>query len=78
MKNEIKKLKLTQQFFLQLDYFSNIWKNLDLTTKEKCLDIIEKGIVRIDGKGIIRYEKIIATTSLYSAPENGVVAFLKS
>ena len=77
MKNSIKKLKLTQQFLLQHGYFSNIWENLDLPTKEKVLDLIEKGRVGIDGKRIIPDEKLTATTSLYSAPENGVVLFFQ-
>ena len=65
---EEKKLikKITKQFLLLHDYFSNVWQMLELKIKEKILEIIS------DGKGIILYEKRTNTISLYTAPENGI------
>ena len=65
---EEKKLitKITKQFPLLHDYFSNVWQILELKIKEKILEISS------DGKGIIPYGKRTNSTSLYTAPENGI------
>ena len=49
------------------NYFSDTWKYLDPTQKEKILNIID------DGKGIIPYEKIVDFNSFFLTPEDGVI-----
>ena len=63
-KNSVKKLSI--QFFNQHSYFSDIWKYLSHSEKNKILKIIS------DGKGIIPYEKIVDMNSMFLTPENDV------
>ena len=49
------------------NYFSDTWKYLGPTQKEKILNIID------DGKGIIPYEKIVDFNSFFLTPEDGVI-----
>ena len=58
--------KVTEQFLKQHDYFSEIWRYLGLTQKDKILNIIA------DDKGIIPYEKIVDMNSFFIVPENDV------
>ena len=59
--------KLTLQFLISHDYFSEVWKNLTIEQKETILEII------VSGKGVIPYEKITTIHSLSVVkPEDGI------
>ena len=55
--------KLTEQFFNQHHYFSNIWVFLYSEKKKKILEIVS------EGKGIIPYELTIGMESFFLTPE---------
>ena len=55
--------KLTEQFFNQHHYFSNVWAFLNSEKKKKNLEIVS------EGKGIIPYELIISMDSFFLMPE---------
>ena len=59
-KNAVK--KLCEEFFVQHEHFSQVWKFLGPCQKEKVLDIVS------GGKGIIPYEMIIDMDSLDIKP----------
>ena len=64
-----KKLRKTPNktvFFNQHSYFSEVWKYLGESQKNKILEIIA------EGKGIIPYEKIVGMNSMFLSPENDV------
>ena len=61
-KNSVK--HLTKQFFNQHSYFSEVWKYLGYSQKNKIIEIIA------EGKGIIPYEKIVDINSMFLTPEN--------
>ena len=63
--------KLTIQFFNQHTYFSDIWKYLSGSQKNKILEIIS------EGKGITKYGKVADMNSVFLTPENDV-SFEKS
>ena len=63
-KNSVK--QLTKQFFNRQPYFSEVWKYLGDSQKNKVLEIIA------EGKGIIPYEKIVDMNSMFLTPENDV------
>ena len=56
--------KVTKQFLRQHDYFSEVWKYLGPSQKEKTIGIIA------DGKGLIPYEKIVDQYSFFITPKN--------
>ena len=58
--------KVTEQFLEQHDYFSEIWRYLGPSQKDKILNIIA------DGKDIIPYEKIADRNSFFIIPESDV------
>ena len=64
--------KLTIQFFNQHIYFSDIWKYLSDSQKNKILEEIIS-----EGKGIIPYDKMADINSIFLTPENDVF-FIKS
>ena len=55
--------KLTEQFFNQHHYFSNVWAFLNSEKNKKNLEIF------LEGKGIIPYELIIGMDSFFLTPE---------
>ena len=55
--------KLTEQFFNQHHYFSNVWAFLNSEKKKKILEIVS------ERKGIIPYELIIGMDSFFLTPE---------
>ena len=55
--------KLTQQFFKQHHYFSNVWAFLNSEKQKKNLEIV------LEGKGIIFYELVIGMDSFFLTPE---------
>ena len=59
-KNSVK--KLTKQFFNKLSYFSEVWKYLGNSQKNKISE----------GKGIIPYGRIVDMNSMFLTPENDV------
>ena len=64
-----KKLRKTPNktvFFNQHSYFSEVWKYLGESQKNKILEIIA------EGKGIILYEKIVGMNSMFLTPGNDV------
>ena len=64
-KNLVK--QLTKQFFNQHLYFSEVWKYVGDSQKNKTLEIIAKD------KGIIPYEKIVDMNSMFLTPENDLL-----
>ena len=64
-KNLVK--QLTKQFFNQHLYFSEVWKYVGDSQKNKTLEIIAKD------KGIIPYEKIVDMNSIFLTPENDLL-----
>ena len=58
--------QLTKQFFNQhlYLYFSEVWKNLRDSQKNKTLEIIA------EDKGILPYEKKVDMNSMFLTPEN--------
>ena len=64
-KNLVK--QLTKQFFNQHLYFSEVWKYLSDSHKNKTLEIIAKD------KGIILNEKIVDMNSMFLTPENDLL-----
>ena len=58
-----------KQFFNQHSYFSEVWKYLDDSQKNKILVTIA------EGKGIIPYEKIVNMNSMFVTPEKNDVFF---
>ena len=63
--------KVTEQFLKQHDYFSEIWRYLGPSQKDKILNVIA------NSKGIIPYETILDINSFFIVPENDVI-FRKS
>ena len=61
--------KLSEQFLKQHDYFSEVWKYLGPSQKEKFLDIVA------GGKSLISHKKIVYQCSFFLVLENGT--FLK-
>ena len=57
--------RASEQFLKQHDYFSEVWKYVGPTQKEKILDTIAAG------KGPIPYEKITNQHNFFLTPENG-------
>ena len=57
--------RASEQFLKQHDYFSEVWKYVGPTQKEKILDTIAAG------KGLIPYEKITNQHNFFLTPENG-------
>ena len=57
--------KLSEQFLKQHDYFSENWKYLGPSQKEKFLDIVA------GGKSLIPHEKIVYQCSFFLVLENG-------
>ena len=55
--------KLTEQFFNQHHYFSNVWAFLNSEKNKKNFEIFS------EGKGIIPYELIIGMDSFFLTPE---------
>ena len=64
-KEKIAVKKVTEQFLRQHVCFSEVWKYLRPSQKEKILDVIA------DGKGLIPYEKIVDQYSFFITLENG-------
>ena len=64
-KNSVK--QLTKQFFNQHLYFSEVWKYLGDSQKNKTLEIIAKD------KEIILYKKIVDMNSMFLTPENDLL-----
>ena len=64
-KEKIPVKKVTEQFLRQHVCFSEVWKYLRPSQKEKILDVIA------DGKGLIPHEKIVDQYSFFITPENG-------
>ena len=64
-KNLVK--QLTKQFFNQHLYFSEVWKHLSDSQKNKTSEIIAKD------KGIILNEKIVDMNSMFLTPENDLL-----
>ena len=64
-KNLVK--QLTKQFFNQNLYFSEVWKHLSDSQKNKTLEIIAKD------NGIILNEKIVDMSSMLLTPENDLL-----
>ena len=56
--------KVAEQFLKQHDHFSEIWRYLGPSQKDKILNIIA------DGKGIIPSEKIVTMNRFFIVPEN--------
>ena len=56
--------KLSEQFLKQHDYFSEVWKYLGPSQKEKFLDIVA------GGKSLIQHEKIVYQCSFFLVLEN--------
>ena len=57
--------KLTVQFLINHEYFSQVWKELSITQKSKIIEII------VRGKGVVPYEKIETIYSLQITPADG-------
>ena len=57
--------KLTVQFLINHEYFSQVWKELSITQKSKIIEII------VRGKGVAPYEKIETIYSLQITPADG-------
>ena len=70
--NEENSIKhLTKQFFNQHSYFSEVWKYLGNSQKNKILVTIG------EGKGIIPHEKIVNMNSMFVTPEKMMSFFKK-
>ena len=59
-------VKLVEQFIATHSYFSDVWKDMHFSQRNRVIDIV------VSGKGIIPYEKIETIKSLSIKPENGV------
>ena len=64
MKNKKLLQHITEQFFNQPHYFSEIWLYLGNDQRKKVLGIVS------EGKGIIPYELIVGMNSYFLTPEN--------